>query len=147
MAKIPDPDKYVDTVYDVRFDSHSEEFSLPDSSVGKNVIIFGVDISSSVFINNKIKDILILGKGPAQGLDDTRFTAEAQYSLDFSRSNKNVPLSLHYNGSTSFFFVDATKIYQFKAKSSEIKKISLVFREYLKNDSYFNLKNAYQIDN
>ena len=62
--------------------------------MGKNVIIFGVDMSSSAFTNNKIKDILILGKGPAQGLDDTRFTAEAQYSLGFSRSNKNVPLSL-----------------------------------------------------
>ena len=31
--------------------------------VGKNVIIFGVDKSSSVHIDNKEKDILILGKG------------------------------------------------------------------------------------
>ena len=28
---------------------------------------------------------------------------------------------LHYNGSNSFLFVNATKIYQFKAKDSEIK--------------------------
>ena len=30
-------------------------------------------------------------------------------------------LSLHYIGSNSFLFVDATKMYQFKAKDSEIK--------------------------
>ena len=31
-------------------------------------------------------------------------------------------LNLHYNGSSSFLFVNATKIYQFKSKDSEIKK-------------------------
>ena len=34
-------------------------------------------------------------------------------------------LNLHYNGSNSFLFVNATKIYQFKSKDSEIKKYSL----------------------
>ena len=56
--------------------------------MGKNVIIFGVHKSSSVHIDNKKKDILILGMGPRQGLDDTTLTAEAQYSTNFSRSNK-----------------------------------------------------------
>ena len=57
----------------------SSEFSLPDGSVGKNVIVFGADMSSSVHIDNKKKDILILGKGPTKGLDDTTLIAEAQY--------------------------------------------------------------------
>ena len=35
--------------------------------IGKNVIIFGVDLSQSMHICNKGKDILILGKGPTQG--------------------------------------------------------------------------------
>ena len=30
--------------------------------------VFGVDVSSSPHINNKEKYILIIGKGPAQGL-------------------------------------------------------------------------------
>ena len=34
-------------------------------------MIFGVDMSSSVHIDNKNKDILILGEGPTQGLHDT----------------------------------------------------------------------------
>ena len=41
-------------------------------------------MSSSVHIDNKKKDILILGIGPTQKLDDTTLTAEAQYSINFS---------------------------------------------------------------
>ena len=63
------------------------EFSLPDNSMGENGIMFGVDMSSSVNIDNKEKDILIFGKGPTQWLDDTTLTAEAQYSINFSRLN------------------------------------------------------------
>ena len=65
------------------------EFSLPDGSVGKDAIVFGVDMSSSVQIDNKKKDISILGKGPTNGLDDTTLTARAQYSIDFSGSNRS----------------------------------------------------------
>ena len=43
------------------FDS-SSEFSFTDGSIGKNNIIFGADMSSSVHIDNKNKDILILGE-------------------------------------------------------------------------------------
>ena len=38
-------------------------------------------LSSSAHIDKKGKDILILGKDPMQGLDDTAVTAEAQYSI------------------------------------------------------------------
>ena len=82
-------------------------------------------MSSSVHDDNKGKDILILGEGPTQGLDNTTLTAEAKYPINFTQSNKRLVLSLHYNESDSFLFVDATKIYQFKAKNSEIKKYPL----------------------
>ena len=42
----------------------------------KNIIIFGADMNSSVHIDNKKKDILILGEGPTLGLNDTSLTAE-----------------------------------------------------------------------
>ena len=74
-----------------------------------------------VHIDNENKDILILGEGPTQGLDDTTLTAEAKYPINFTQSIKRFVLSLHYNLSNSFSFVTATKIYQFKAKDSEIK--------------------------
>ena len=74
-------------------------------------------MSSSVHINNKNKDILILGEGPTQGLDETTNT---KYHINFTKSERFL-LSLHYNGGNSFLIVNATKIYQFKAKYSEIK--------------------------
>ena len=79
------------------------DVSLPDGSVSKNVITFGVDMSSSVHIDNKGKDILILGKCPTQGLDDTTLTAETQYSINFIRPNIKFCLSLYYNVRNSFF--------------------------------------------
>ena len=45
------------------------ECSFKDGSMGKDVIIFGPDMSSSIHIDNKNKDILILDEGPTQGLD------------------------------------------------------------------------------
>ena len=45
--------------------------------MGKNVIIFGADISSSVHTDNKGKDILIFGVESTQVLDDTTLTTEA----------------------------------------------------------------------
>ena len=75
--------------------------------MGKNVIIFEVDMSTSEHIGNKGKDTLILVEGPAQWLDDTILTADAKYPINFTQPNKRFVLSLHYNGSNSFLFVNA----------------------------------------
>ena len=85
-------------------------------------MLFGVDTSSSVHVDNKEKDILILGIDPTQWLDDTTLTAETQYSLHFAKLNRKFSLSLHCNESNSFLFVNGTKIYCLKAKNSKIKK-------------------------
>ena len=69
---------------------------------GKNVIIFGANMNSSVHVDNKKKDILILGKGPTQGLDGTTLTAEKLYSINFTENNEKFCLSLHYNGANSY---------------------------------------------
>ena len=76
-------------------------------------------MSSSLHIDNKGKDILILSKGPARGLNNNTLTAETLYSINFTRPGIKFCLSLHYNGSNSSLFVNATKVYQFKAKDSE----------------------------
>ena len=62
-------------------------------------------MTSCVHIDNKQKDTLILGIGQTQGLDNTTLTAQAQYSINFSRSNRKFCLSLHYNGTNSFLFI------------------------------------------
>ena len=61
-------------------------------------------------MDNKGKDILILGEGPTQELVDTILAAEAKYPINFTQSGKGFVLSLHYNGSNRFLFVNATKL-------------------------------------
>ena len=73
-------------------------------------------------VNSKGKDMLILGEGPTQGLDDTTLTAEAKYLINFTQSEKRFVLSLHYNGSNSVLFVNAITLHQFKAKQKKNKK-------------------------
>ena len=81
--------------------------------------------SSSVQVDNENKDILILGKGPTQGLDDTTLMAELNILLILHNQKKRFILRLHNNGSNSFLFVNATKSYQVKAKGSKIKDCKL----------------------
>ena len=76
-------------------------------------------MSSSTKIDNRKKDILILGKGPTQGLEHT-LSAEKMYSINFTEKNKKVCLSLHYNKENSYLFVNGTKIIKFKSKDPEI---------------------------
>ena len=97
-------------------------------------------MGSSVHINIKKKDISFLSKGPTKGLDNTKLTAEAQYSIIFLRSNRKLCLSLHYNGSNSFLFVNAAKIYQLKATDSEIKEYPLLLGNILGEFSANNMK-------
>ena len=68
---------------------------LPSGRFGRNVIIFWVDMNSSVHVDNKGKDILILGKGQTQGLGEQSLTAEKMYSVNFTDNGDKYCLSLH----------------------------------------------------
>ena len=81
-------------------------------------------MSSSVHVNNKGKDILILGEGPPRGLDDTTLTAEAKYPINFTQSGKRFELRLHYNGSNSFLFVTMIQKY-INSKQKTLKQKSM----------------------
>ena len=96
-------------------------------------------MSSSVHTDNKGKDILILGKGPTQRLNHM-LAAETQYSINFLRPGLKFFLSLYCNESNSFLFVNAKKIYQFKAKDPEIKKYPLCLGDISEDFSANNMK-------
>ena len=110
-------DRYGYSGYGIGFD-RKRSFSFSGGRYGQNVLIFGVDMSFSAHIDNKKKDILVLGKGPTQGLEHT-LTAEKMYSINFTEKKKFC-FSLHYNGANIYLFVNVTEIYRFKAKYSEI---------------------------
>ena len=117
FTKNADIDKYGYSGYGIGFDRRGS-FSFPGGGFGQNVLIFGVDMSSSAHIDNKKKDILVLGIGPTQGLEHT-LTAEKMYSINFTATKKKLCLSLHYNGANSYLFVNGKEIHKFKAKYSK----------------------------
>ena len=96
-----------------------DKFSFHDIGLGRNVIIFVVDMSSSTKIDNRKKYILILGKGPTQGLEHT-ISAEKMYSINFTENSKTFSLSLHYNKENSYLFVNSAEIIKFKSKDPDI---------------------------
>ena len=51
---------------------------------GRNVVIFGVDNTSSMHADNRKKDILVLGQGLTNVLDDTVTTAGSNCSINIT---------------------------------------------------------------
>ena len=86
LTKNADIEKYKYSGYGIGFDRRSS-FSFPSGGFGQNVLIFGADMSSSIHIDNKKKDILVLGRGPTQGLEST-LTAEKMYFINFTVTKK-----------------------------------------------------------
>ena len=77
-------------------------------------------MNSSIHVDNKGKDILIIGKGLMQGLGEQSLMTEKIYSINFSKDNIKFCLSLHYNGANSYLLVNGTEIIKFNAKDSKI---------------------------
>ena len=96
-------------------------------------------MSSSSHIDNKKKYILVLGRGPTQGLETT-LTAEKIYSITFIVTKNKFCLSLHYNGASSYLFLNSTKIHKFKAKDSQIVASPLCLGNISKDWSTDNIK-------
>ena len=139
LTKNDDIGKYGCSGYGIGFDRKSS-FSFPSGGFGQNGIIFGVDLSSSTHIDNKKKDILILGKGPTQGLEHS-LIAEKMYLISFTVTKNKCCFSLHYNGANSYLFVNGTEIYKFKAKDYKIVAAPSCLGNISKDWSVDNIKN------
>ena len=86
-----DIENYKYSGYGIGFNRRSS-FSFTGGGFGQNVLIFGADMSTSIHIDNKGKDILVLGRGTTQGLQST-LTAEKMYSINFTVTKKKFCLS------------------------------------------------------
>ena len=135
MTKNADIDKCAYSGYGIGFDRKSS-FSFLGSGFGQNVLIFGADMSSSAHKDN---NILVLGKGPTQGLEHT-LTAEIIYSISFTVTEKKFCLNLHHKRANTYLFVNGTEIYKSKAKDSEIVATPLCLGNISKGGSVDNMK-------
>ena len=135
--------KYVDTSnykysgYGICFDAEND-FSFGNITNGKNVIIFGADMSFSSHSTNKTQNIYALGKDFVQGINVTTIYAEKIYKHNFTTPNKKFVLLLHYNGDNSYLFVNGGEELKFKTKTSEIKKNYCVLEIYLQTGVQLN---------
>ena len=86
----------------------------------KNVIIFGVDMSSSVQATNRANNIYVMGKEFIQGINDATIYAEKLFHNNFTEHGVKFLLSLHYNGDDSYLFANGRQELKFKAKDDKL---------------------------
>ena len=96
------------------------EGNFDHTMAGRNVIIFGVDTSSSIHATNRANNIYVMGKEFIQGINDTTIYAEKNFYRNFTDPGKKFVQSLHYNGDNSYLFVNGRQELKFKAKNNQI---------------------------
>ena len=74
---------------------------------------------------NKANNIYVLGKDFVQGINGTTLYAEKNYKSNFTEPNKKCVLSLQYNFSNSYLFVNGTQELKFKTKNDQMLKEKL----------------------
>ena len=99
--------------YGIYFDVGSS-FTSGNITNGKNLLIFGADMSLSTHSTNKANNIYVLGKDFVQGINGTILYAENIYKTNFTEPNKKFLLTLHYDFSNSYLFVNGTQELRFK---------------------------------
>ena len=105
----------------------------------RNVIIFGVDMSSIIHATNRANNIYVMGKEFIQGINDTTIYAEKLFHNNFTELGEKFVLSLHYNGDNSYLFANARQELKFKAKDDQMINEKLCIgnlsREWTKSES------------
>ena len=108
ITKNADTSKYEYKGHGICF-NESEQFThvrkggnFNHTTLARNVIIFGADMSFSKHANNKASNIYVMGKDYVQKINDTAICAEKMYYRNFTDPGKKFVLSLHYNGNNSY---------------------------------------------
>ena len=114
-----DKEKYVYSGYRITFDSASS-WSF-GNDIGGNVIIFGVDNSSSSHSDNRKNNFLIFGEDPTFGINGSFGLPEKMFSINFAKPNTKFFLSFHYKADNSYLFVNGKEIFKFKANNKNVK--------------------------
>ena len=118
VVKNSDKEKYVYSGFGITFDS-AGSWSFGNDSA-RNVMIFGVDNSSSSHSDNRKNNFLILGEGPILELMEALDHQKKKFSINFSKANTKFCLSLYFNGDSSYLFVNGKEIFKFKSDNKNV---------------------------
>ena len=126
ITKNANTSKYNYKGYGICLDE-SEQFSHTITECGRahttldrNVIIFGADMSFSKHANNTANNIYVMGKNYVQKINNTAIYTEKMYYRNFTYLGKKFVLSLHYNGDDSYLFVNDRQELKFKTKTDQL---------------------------
>ena len=117
--------------YGICFDERSQfghtitKDGITYTSNGRNVLIFGVDMSFSAHATNRANHIYVMGDGLTQGINDTTLYVEKKYFRNFTEYGFKFVLSLHYNKDDSYLFVKGRQELKFKYKTDQLVKEKL----------------------
>ena len=103
---------------------------------GRNVLIFGVDMSFSAHATNRANHIYLMGDGLTQGINDTTLYVEKNNWRNFTDPGKKFVVSLHYNYNDSYLFVNGRQELKFKRKTDQLikeKNVSRKFKQSMDN--------------
>ena len=120
--------------YGIYFDERSQfghtitEDGRAHATNGRNVLIFGLDMSFSVHATNRANNIYVMGDGLTQGIHDTTLYVEKNYWRNFTDPGKKFVLSLHYNGDDSYLFINGRQELKFKAKRDQLVREKLCIK-------------------
>ena len=134
ITKNTDSSKNICTGYCLCFDEGGEfghtvrQGNFYRTTNAKNVIIFGIDMSSSIHVTNRANNIYVIGKDFIQGINDTTIYAEKLFHNNFTEFGVKFVLSLHYNGDNSYLFANGRQELKFKAKDDQIINEKLCLR-------------------
>ena len=92
---------------------------------GRNVLIFGADMSFSIHRTNRANHIYVMGDGFTQGIHDTTFYVEKKYFRNFTEPNVKFVLRLHHNVDDNYLFVNVRQELKFKCKTDQLVKEKL----------------------
>ena len=85
-----------------------------------NVIIFGVDNSSSSHSDNRKNNFLILGEGPTFNINGSFGSSEKKFNFNFIKANTKFCFRLQYNTNNSCLFINEKEISQFKVDNKHV---------------------------
>ena len=90
------------------------------NNLTRNVVIFGVDKSSSSYTDKCKNNLLVLGGGPSHCFNGSFGSPEEKFRIKLSKARTKVCLNLHSNGDNSYFFVNEKEIIYFKVDKKSI---------------------------
>ena len=103
-----------------------------DNNTARNAIIFGVYNILSFHADNFKNKFLMLGEGPTFGISGNFGSPEKKFSINFSKANTKFCLSLPYNASNSYLFVNGKEILRLKPTTEMLTfQVNFVSEAYL----------------